>query len=279
MKFAFSTNAFKRYPLEHAIREIRRIGYEGVEILCDIPHAYPATFGDEQIKSTLQTMSDCGTQISNLNAFTLYAVGDVYHPSWIEPEQPSRDIRIQHTMDCLRLAKSLGAKNISTEPGGPITPTTDVKIAFKTFAAGLARAAKIAENEGVKLLVEPEPFLLLENSRQFKEFIKNVESDFVKLNFDIGHFYCVGEDPAKLVFELSDYIEHFHLADIADSRVHNHLIPGKGAIDFPRVFDAIGSIGYSGFVTVELYPYQQNPSLAAKQALDYLRGILASNDK
>jgi sugar phosphate isomerase/epimerase len=57
------------------------------------------------------------------------------------------------------------------------------------------------------------------------------------------------------------------------------LIPGKGAIDFPRVFDAIGSIGYSGFVTVELYPYQQNPSLAAKQALDYLRGILASNDK
>ena len=33
MKLAFSTNAFKKYPLEESIRAIANIGYEGVEIL------------------------------------------------------------------------------------------------------------------------------------------------------------------------------------------------------------------------------------------------------
>jgi sugar phosphate isomerase/epimerase len=131
----------------------------------------------------------------------------------------------------------------------------------------------VAEEEDVMLLVEPEPGLLLENSRQFKRFMKGINSDHVRLNFDIGHFYCVGEDPAELVHELSDYTEHFHLADIASTRVHNHLIPGKGSIDFRSVLDAIDDIGYNGFVTVELYPYQENPVQAASEAFNYLLNI------
>src|SRR5207245_5939185 len=87
-----------------------------------------------------------------------------------------------------------------------------------------------------------------------RNFMKNINSEYVRLNFDIGHFFCVGEDPAQLVYELLDYTEHFHLADIADSRVHEHLIPGQGAIDFAAVFSAMNEIGYDGFVTVELYP-------------------------
>ncbi len=135
--------------------------------------------------------------------------------------------------------------------------------------------AKTAEEEDVKVLIEPEPGLLIENSRQFKKLMtKVINPKHLRLNFDIGHFYCVNEDPAKTVLELSDYIEHFHLADIAHTRVHNHLIPGRGSIDFRSVFDAIDDIGYRGFVTVELYPYQDNPIEAAKEAYDYLCSIM-----
>jgi sugar phosphate isomerase/epimerase len=271
MKLAFSTNAFKRYTLEDSIKEIAKIGYKGVEILCDVPHAYPPAFGDRQIQSLKNTLLSRGIPVSNLNAFTLYAVGDVYHPSWIEDHKEAREARIRHTVDCILLAKKIGARHLSTEPGGPV-PSGNLLQAEKIFLAGLRQAAKVAENEGVNVLIEPEPGLLIENSRQFKRFMKNVSSDNVRLNFDIGHFYCVNEDPAKLVFELSEYIEHFHLADIA-GRVHNHLIPGRGSIDFRSVFDAIESIGYDGFVTVELYPYQDNPVQAAKEAYDYLCNI------
>src|SRR5215467_3880607 len=240
MKLAFSTNAFMKYSLEDSIRRISEIGYEGVEILADVPHAYPPMFGKEQIGSAIDTLSECKIQVSNLNAFTLYAITDVYHPSWIENDNSLRELRIQHTINCIELAQRIGSRNISTEPGGPIEPrVTDIVGLRKLFIDSLNKAVAIAEKDKIKILIEPEPNLLLENSSEFLDFIKNVDSDYVKLNFDIGHFYCVKEDPAKLVYRLADYIEHFHLADIASNRVHYHLIPGKGSIDFRSVFKAI----------------------------------------
>src|SRR5262245_53735864 len=105
IKLAFSTNAFKRYSLEDSILEIAKAGYSGVEILCDVPHAYLPHFKENHIRSLKQTLASCNLQISNLNAFTLFAVGDTYHSSWIEE---SREIRIQHIIDCINLAKNIG---------------------------------------------------------------------------------------------------------------------------------------------------------------------------
>jgi sugar phosphate isomerase/epimerase len=103
MKLAFSTNAFKKYSLQDSIRTISTMGYEGVEILADIPHAYPPMFGEEHIGSAIDTLSEC--KITNLNAFTLYAITDVYHPSWIENDNSLRELRIQHTINCIELAQ------------------------------------------------------------------------------------------------------------------------------------------------------------------------------
>ncbi|HSL14574.1 MAG TPA: sugar phosphate isomerase/epimerase [Nitrososphaeraceae archaeon] len=274
MILSFSSNAFKKFSLDVAIREIAKIGYKGVEILCDIPHAYPPEFPKEQAKKIKNLISDLNIGISNLNAFTLYAIGDVYHPSWIENDYKLREIRIKHTIDCIYLAKTLGAKNLSTEPGGPINikkNKIESNILLKIFADGLKKVKFIAEENDVKILVEPEPSLLIENSQQFLELMKTICSDYIKLNFDIGHFYCVKEDPSETILKLIDYIEHFHLSDIANNRVHYHLIPGIGSIDFEQVFDTIKKIGYKGFVTVELYPYQDNPIYVAKQAYNYLK--------
>ena len=272
-RLAFSTNAFKRFPLEQAIRSVAQVGYEGVEILCDVPHAYPPLFGDEQVAGTKKLLSELDIRISNLNAFTLYAIGDVYHPSWIEPDEKMRQKRLQHTLDCVKMAKKLGAANLSTEPGGPLNNGMDRKALTKIFLENIKVAEKAAESTGVKILVEPEPGLLLEDSLQFLNFMKDVPSDFVGLNFDIGHFYCVGEKPEELVYKMADHIGHFHIEDIAPDRVHRHLIPGEGGIDFSAVFRAIDGVGYRGFVTVELYPYQEDPVSAARAALEYLDNV------
>jgi sugar phosphate isomerase/epimerase len=278
-KLAFSTNAFKRYSLEDSIKEIAKIGYSGVELLCDIPHAYPPRFTDDHVKSLKKTLGSYNMQISNLNAFTLYAVGDTYHPSWMDD---NKEMRIKHTIECIGLAKKIGAKHLSTEPGGPLPQQPksseqplDISRLEKIFLDGVTRVEKIAEQQDIRVLIEPEPGLLIENSRQFKNFMtKIISSKYIRLNFDIGHFYCVNEDPAEVIYELSDYIEHFHLADIAHTRIHNHLIPGRGSIDFRSALDAMDDIGYRGFVTVELYPYQDNPVGAAKEAYDYLCSIM-----
>ena len=95
--------------------------------------------------------------------------------------------------------------------------------------------AEHAEKEGVLLLVEPEPGLLIETADQFEEFMKHMDSPAIGLNFDIGHHYCVKDDPGPTIERLAKHIRHIHLEDIAATRVHHHLVPGEGAIDFGAV--------------------------------------------
>ena len=279
MKLAFSTNAYKKYSLKSALERISKIGYKGVEILCDIPHAYPPTLADKEINQIKRDIIDNNLEISNLNAFTLYAIGDVYHPSWIEYDSKLSQKRIEHTINCIDLAYKLEAKNLSTEPGGPIElknqrNTQDKEILIKRFVRNIEKICHFAEKNDVKILVEPEPSLLLETSDEFLQFIKKIRSDYIKLNFDVGHFYCVREEPEDIIYKLIDHIEHFHFADISKERVHHHLIPGHGSIKFEKVFDVLKKIGYKGFITVELYPYQDNPDYAAKSAYNYIMNLV-----
>jgi sugar phosphate isomerase/epimerase len=49
MHLAFSSNAFTRFTLDDAIREIADAGYVGIEILCDTPHAVPEALEPRRI--------------------------------------------------------------------------------------------------------------------------------------------------------------------------------------------------------------------------------------
>ena len=272
MRFAFSTNAFTNYSLAQSIKDIASLGYEGVEIMCDVPHAYPPNMDEVKINEIKKSLATNKMQVSNLNAFTLFGLGDTYHPSWIEKEKKDRDLRIKHTIDCINLAEKLGAKNISIEPGGPVDIPSNREKYLELFASGIREILPQAQKKRIKILIEPEPELLLETSTEFLTFMKEFDSNYLKLNFDIGHFYCVNEDPGTLIPRLAEYIEHFHMADIKD-RKHYHLIPGLGSIDFKSVFESIDKIGYYGFVTVELYPYKENPIEAALTSMDFINSI------
>lgn len=270
MKFAFSSNAFRKYSLVDTIRILSEIGYEGIEILADVPHAYPPALTEDQIGKIQRELELHGMVISNINAFMLHAEGDTWHPSWIEQDRALRERRIQHTINCIDLAARLGARTLSTEPGGPLDQMAhDKALAF--FIEGLKRVENRARDRGVRILIEPEPGLLVENSVQFRRLFDQLNPEVFGLNFDVGHFFCVGEDPVGLIREMGDLIDHVHIEDIAASREHYHLMLGAGAIDIPAVLDAIAETGYRNFVTVELYPYEDRPAEAAEEAFAYLQ--------
>lgn len=270
MKFAFSSNAFIRHSLADTIRTLAKIGYEGIEIQADVPHAYPFYFTDRDIEETKTLLWENGLAISNLNAFMHHADGDTYHPSWIEPDPAERARRLDYTLACIDLAHKLGAPHISTEPGGPLDGITREQ-GLAWFFEGLKAVEGSARDRGVQVLIEPEPGLLIEKSSEFIEIYRELDQSVFGLNFDIGHFFCVGEDPIELVPKLKEAARHFHLEDIASSRKHHHLMLGDGALDIPGVLRAIDATGYSGFVTVELYPYEQMAEKAAGDAFNYLR--------
>jgi sugar phosphate isomerase/epimerase len=279
MRLAFSTNAYMRFPFEVAAARIAEIGYEGLELMADVPHAWPAGLLEEPKRAIRDAMNRSGLAFSNVNAFMMNAVADhrqpYWYPSFIEPDIGYRRVRIDHTRRALTLCAELGAPHITTEPGGPLAPGQSRKDAIDLFVEVLKPLAEHAEREGVHLLIEPEPGLLLETTDQYLEVAERVNAPSIGLNFDVGHAYCVSEDLPRAIAKLAPHIRHYHLEDIAATRVHHHLVPGTGAIDFQEVVTAIRATGYDGWLTVELYPFVDDPDAAARAARDVLMPLVA----
>jgi sugar phosphate isomerase/epimerase len=266
------------FSIEATIEKIASLGYSGIEILADVPHAWPAGLLPERKESIRRALDRHKLEISNVNAFMMNAVADprqpYWYPGWTDPEPNYRAIRREHTKRALKLAAELGAPNLTTEPGGRLAEGVTWKQGAQTFYDELMPCVEVAEQVQVKLLIEPEPDLLIEKFGEYLEFMERIDSPWVGLNFDIGHAYCVGEDPQNWVERMASHTVHYHLEDIADTRVHRHLIPGRGAIDFEATVKAIQATGYDGWLTVELYPYIESPDEAAREAHAYLSALL-----
>jgi sugar phosphate isomerase/epimerase len=277
MRLAFSSNAYMQFSIEDAIARIADLGYQGIELMADVPHAWPAGLLPEQRRAIRQSLDRHNLTISNINAFMMNAVSDprqpYWHPGWTDPDPHYRAIRREHTKRSLQLAHDLGAPCITTEPGGQLTSDQTWDEGARIFYDELMPCVELAEKLQVKLLIEPEPGLLIETFGHYLQFVQRIQSSWVKLNFDVGHAYCVGEDPEKWVDKMAPHTEHYHFEDIAASREHKHLIPGQGAIDFAATLSTIHATGYEGWLTVELYPYIDNPDAAAREAKDYLHQV------
>jgi sugar phosphate isomerase/epimerase len=274
MKLAFSSNAYLRFSIAETIERISALGYRGIELLADVPHAWPAGLLAEQKRAIRDALEKQNLTISNINAFMMNAVADprqpYWHPSWIEPGPHYRAIRREHTKRALHLASDLGAPHITTEPGGPLASGQTWSAGAAVFYEELMPCIDVAEKLGVPLLIEPEPELLIERFDQYLEFVSRIDSPMIGLNFDIGHAYCVSEDPQDWVAKMASHTRHYHLEDIAPTRVHQHLVPGRGAIDFAATLAEIRKTGYTGWLTVELYPYIDDPDAAAREAKQFI---------
>lgn len=278
-RLAYSSNAYMNFSVEETIRRIAALGFAGLELLADVPHAWPAGLLEERKQAIRDCLADNGLAISNVNGFMMNAVADprqpYWHPSWIEPDAHYRAIRREHTKRAIRLASELGAPCIQTEPGGLLNPGQTWRQAAEVFYEELMPCIEVAEDEGVYLLIEPEPGLMIETFEQYLEFVDCINSPAVGLNFDIGHAFCVGQEPEDWIPRMAEHTRHYHIEDIAGTRVHAHRIPGEGAIDFAPVLRAIQETGYDGWVTVELYPYIDDPDDAGRKAKAYLEKTLA----
>jgi len=71
----------------------------------------------------------------------------------------------------------------------------------------------------------------------------------------------------------ADRLVNVHLEDMRRG-VHEHLMFGEGEIDFPPVLHALAEAGYRGGVHVELSRHSHQAPEAARQAFEYLDGLV-----
>jgi len=277
VRLAFSTNAYTRYELPEAIERIASHGYDGVELLADVPHAWLPEFDDEDLAAVLDALDETGLAVSNVNANNASAYYEgappsaFFDPTIITADEYDRGWRIQYTKDAIDLAAAVGSPAACLATGRPL-PGTRPEEAREYLRDSLAEITEYAESAGVDVGIEFEPEMLVENTEEVLDAIDEVDSDALGVNLDLGHAAVYGDDPAESIRKCAGHITGVHLEDIVGGirGKHYHRIPGEGDLDFAAMFDAFDDVGYDGFATMELYSYPDAPDEAAERAYDAL---------
>lgn len=281
MLLSCSTNTFGLMPWERALDHIAGIGYQGVELLADRPHLFPPVSA-VRLRAVRRRVDRLGLRVVNINANTATGVYCERHPAWAgeslfgpslcDARQLVRKERVAHAIHSLELADRVGSPSICVTSGRAGTGCLPEE-ALKWLLESLRFMIKRAAAYGVRVGLEYEPGLLVESAQGTLQVIKQLNSPWLGLNFDMGHAVVCGENLPQVIGAFGTRIVHVHVEDII-GRTHYHRIPGEGDINFTQVIRTLRQSGYRGALTVELYPYANRPIPAATRAFRYLSRVL-----
>jgi len=277
MKLAYSTNAYTHASLIDALSSIAEIGFEGAEILCDHPHLFPGITTEHEIETLQKLLKDKQLGVSNLNAntancyFNPLPPENIFEPSLSSANKEHRKWRINFSHEAIRLASSLGAQCISVTSGRPGSGGSPQQ-GLTYFIESLQQICDVAEQYNVHVGIEYEPGLLVERATEVAEVIEQVGSAYLGVNLDIGHSYLNGETAAEAIDCLAGRIWNVHIEDIAKHK-HYHLVPGDGDLPIEDYLNRLKSVGYDGYLTVELYTFPHKPEEVGRRALHYLQAL------
>lgn len=277
MKLAFSTNAFTRFSLVEAIDAIGQAGFDGVEILADVPHAYPARIDTALTGSVIAALQRNKLAVSNVNVNCTFGYWQdappepYFEPSIISPIHRYREVRIGFITKCISFAKDIGARNISITTG-KMLGAVDPKLASTHLTESLKCILEIAEKHEIDVGIECEPGLFLEYIEELNDWITCLGSPRLGANLDVGHCQVIGESIPTEVRRLGKRIWNLHVEGMP-GRKHYHLVPGdpQDTLDWKGLRSALDEIGYDRFATVELYTMTADPHKAAAASHSFLR--------
>lgn len=275
MNLAFSTNAYTKHSLADALAGIKSAGFDAVEILADIPHAYPGTVDAATVARQLDRL---GLVVSNVNANCTFGYWKdappepYFEPSLISPDAKHRQDRSDLIRSTLRFAREIGAANVSITSGRCLAGMPPDRAA-RQFAESIKPILDDADRLNVNVGIECEPGLFLEYVAELRDWIDRLKHPRFGANLDIGHSQVIGESIPDVIHALSDRIWNMHVEDIP-GRKHYHMIPGEGTIDWAALRDALRAIRYDRFLSVELYTHTADPQAAAEKSYRFLRELL-----
>ncbi len=267
---AFSTNAYVRHSLAEAVDRIAAAGYKGVEILADVPHAWPPAAGAHRLDRLRERLESLDLAPVAVNGNTCMGWFDpvpealTFEPSLVSTDPYRREARVELIVQALALAGRLGAPVLTITTGCP-AEGADPEAMRDWLETGLEIVTREAHLAGVDLAIECEPGQFIERFAELADLLDAFGDPRLGANLDVGHAVCVGEAPAACVRRLGRHLKHLHLEDIR-GREHFHLIPGLGDVDFGAVAAALAEVGYDRAAAVELYTYPDEPDRAATEA-------------
>ena len=104
---------------------------------------------------------------------------------------------------------------------------------------------------GITLLVETAG--IFSDTERLKNLLDEYALDCLQALWDAHNtFRFSGETPEKSITNLGAYVKHVHIKDsrLSGSRVE-YVLPGEGDLPAKEIFEALRSISYAGYITLE----------------------------
>ena len=136
--------------------------------------------------------------------------------------------------------------------------TDDVPMRMRTGLDRLQRVVAYAETKGARLLLEnlnkepndAEVHYLAHTLEEWQYYYDKIDSPAFALSFTANHAHLVPEGVEGFLAGMPLHrVAEVRLADCFRNGIEEHLVPGKGDFDFPALFQALESRGYTGHYT------------------------------
>jgi L-ribulose-5-phosphate 3-epimerase len=181
----------------------------------------------------------------------IHSVMNMGHWDWplSSPNQDDVTKSLQRMEISLRNAKLWGAETVLLVPA-VVRPDTTYTQAWQRSQQQIKKLIPLAKELGVVIAIEEVWNKFLLTAPDMVRYVDDFKSPWIKAYCDVGNMVFYGY-PQEWIRVLGKRIVRFHLKDF-DTRTRQFVPLLEGSIDWKEVRKAIGEIGYSGFLTVEL---------------------------
>jgi sugar phosphate isomerase/epimerase len=259
--------------MEAVLAHCAGLGYQGLEIA---PFTLAETVGKitpRQRRQIRQAAARAGVAVCGLH--WLLARTEGLHLNHSDPAVRERTGRyLCQLVDC---CADLGGRTLVL--GSPqqrnILPGLTAQEAWDLAAQTLAGAVQRAEKLGVVLCVEPlspAETNFINTAAEAIRFAGQFGSAAVKIVLDVKAMCSEAEPPAEIIRRSWPHFAHFHAND------RNLKGPGFGEVDFAPIAAALRQTGYEGWVSVEVFKFEEGPEKIARRSLEYLRRVFGQGD-
>jgi len=244
---------------EERLRKAADLGYDGVELMVSDPSRLDVNEIRSQLRNVGLHVSAIGSgAVAMVERCTLLAV------------DTETSIHAEHRLhELIEFAAQIDAGCVTVGSfRGRAAWVKDID-GRSRLADILTRAADRADENGVLIALEPLNRYesdIINSAEEGLALIEQIGKSSMGIVLDTYHMNIEEQTFTGSIERVCSAGRLFHL-HIGDS---NRLPPGQGHIDFPEIVEALGSNGYSGYLSAELLPLPDGDQ-AAQRTIEHMR--------
>ncbi len=266
MKFAICNEIFQGWELEAAMAFARQAGYQAVEIAPFTLAPLITDVNAAQRREIRVAAERAGIEIAGLH--WLLAKTQGMHLS--DPDAEVRKRTGLYLSELVRCCAELGGRILVL--GSPqqrnVLPGTSPEEAWKRAADTVSDAVRLAEQHRVTICFEPlapSETNFINTAAEAIRFASQFNSPGMKIILDVKAMSSEAQPIPDIIRASWPHFGHFHAND------KNLKGPGFGEVDFGPIAAALHGVGYSGYVSVEVFNFDEGAEVIATKSIEYLR--------